>query len=396
MIKLKGITGHRKLLKRIFVSAAIATLILLTNYILGNWFSFLFDDSLLLSVVQSVLPNKHHQEEDVVYFNVGFDKQLVAIRDEYGDSIGNAVITDRSILSRFLDIAKRADYRYIFFDVRFEKGFDSDSDSLLFAHIKSIPRIVISTHSENGNYEIATQDILPKVAYADYYSTYFSGFTKYAYLQNGKESVALRMFQDLDNGKIDRIGLFFFFHGRLCNNHQFLTFSNEDIVHTEDPLTEYPAFGGEILEILPEDEIISLINGKIVVVGDMNGDIHNTYAGDVPGPILNVRAYHSLRNGKHIINIFMVGFLLLLYSIIIFIILFVRPGSEPGPVRNFSLRHPIISFILMTLGWGSILFLLKILIFTIFETSIIISVPSLVFSALSMPNNYIDFRKELK
>lgn len=382
-------------LRRIFISAGISFGIILAEYLLGNWVNFLFDDSSLLSMVHSILPRYNDVEDDVVFFNVGFDKQLVAVNDEFGDSIGNTVITDRSILLKFLDIAEQADYRYIFLDVRFEKGVRTNVDSLLFQKIKGMPRLVISTHSQDGGYQIADSSLLPTAAYADYFSTYFSGFTSYSYLQDDKESVALRLFRNLDGGDIVRWGPLFFSNGRLCNNMQFLRFSDEDVIDPEAPLSKYPPFGGEILNINSEDELLYQMKGKIVVVGDMDNDIHATYAGNVPGPILTIRAYDYLKKGEHYVNYVVIILLFLVYTTISFSIIYCRPGSKPGRIRNQMLRHPILSFVCLTLGWAAILFVLKILFFSIFKTSILIAIPSAVFSILSMPNNYIDFRKEL-
>ncbi|MDE5827889.1 MAG: CHASE2 domain-containing protein [Duncaniella sp.] len=382
-------------LRRIFISVGIAFGIILAEYLLGNWFNFLFDDSSLLSVVHSILPQYNDEEDDVVFFNVGFDKQLVAVRDEFGDSIGNTAITDRSVLMKFLDIAERADYRYIFLDVRFEEGVKTDIDSLLFQKIKGMPRVVISTHSQAGGYQIADSSLLPKAAFADYFSTYFSGFTSYSYLQDDKESVALRLFRDLDGGDVVRRGPLFFSNGRLCNNMQFLMFRDEDILDPETPLSKYPPFGGEVLNVNSEDELLYQMKGKIVVVGDMDNDTHTTYAGNVQGPLLNIRAYDYLRKGRHCLNPFTMILLFVVYASISFSILYSRPGSNPGIIRNQMLRHPLLSFFCLALGWSFVLFVLKILFFSIFKTSILIAIPSTVFSILSMPNNYIDFRKEL-
>ena len=382
--------------RRIAISGASAIAILLLNYLAGNWIGFLFDDSPMLSIVNSILPERDFSDEDVIYFNVGLDKELVAIRDEAGDSIGSAVITNRNTLLTFLNLAAQADYKYIFMDIRFEKYFNTPTDKQLFDKIASMPRIVISTHSEMELSEIADSALVAKTAYADFLSTFFSGFSKYAYRQYDKESVALRMYRELDRGNIARIGPFFFSGLRLCNNQQFLTFSQDDVVDSESILSKYPAFGGEILTLLTTEEIVAQMNDKIVVVGDMQSDVHGTYAGEVPGPILNVRAYHDLHNGLHKVNFVLVLILLVIYSLISYFILFRRHESKPTYVRRFMIRYPLLSFLCLCLGWATVLFALSIIVFCIFRTSIIILIPSLFFSAMSMPRDFKDFRQNLK
>lgn len=384
------------LLKRLLLSATISFGILLAEYVSVNFFCQFFDDSSLLSLINTIHQTKPVNEDDVVYFNIGYDKELVAVKDEYGDSIGNTVITNRNILVRLLDIARKANYKYLFLDIRFEKGYNSPYDSILFSQIKSMKNIVISSHSDADGYEIADSSLITKSARADYLSTYFSGFTRYGFVQDGKESVALRIFKDLDHGNVRKFGPLYFSNGHLCNNNHFLTFRNDDAVDSDAPFSIYPPFGGELLKLLTEEEIVSLMQDKIIAVGDMDNDIHSTYANNIPGPLLNVRAYQHLRLGLHHYNILMNLILFCVYATISYFLLYISSINKSIFFRKIIKRYPVISFIMITLGWGCILFTLKILMFIFFDASIIISIPTLVFSILSMPENYANFKLDLK
>lgn len=389
-IKIPHINGAKILRQRVGVSLSIAFVILLTDYFLSNWLGYVFDDTSLLSTVDKLFPLSSEPEDDIVYFNVGYDKELVAVRDEMDDSIGNTVITNREVLLRLLDIAEQSDYRYLFLDVRFERGFETSRDSLLFAKLVSMDNIVISTHGKSDAYEIADPMLECKTGMADYMSTYFSGFTKYGYLQDDSVSVALRMYRDLDGGDLKRFGPFFISGGRLCSNLQFLTFYESDIRRTETP-----AFGGEYLSVLPEERLSSLMHDKILVVGDMVGDVHNTYVGDVPGCILSVRAYQVLREGRHILSFWMLLFLLVVYAMCTYFVVYSHTLKIPHRLSVALKRYPLLSFLMFILGWGFVLLILKIVVFEIFQYSIIITVPSVIFSILSMPSEYGDFKTKL-
>ncbi|MDE7345587.1 MAG: hypothetical protein K2N48_02465 [Muribaculaceae bacterium] len=381
-------------MKRVGVSVAIAAAILIAEYFVGNWVGFLFDDSSMLSIMMSMLPDQEDEDNDEVeYINVAYDKELVDVRVQNmnsargWDSIGSAVGTSRQTLLKILDIAEKSNYRYLFLDVRFEKGFESEMDSILFAKIKSMRNVVVSTHKESDDYEIADRSLLKHAGYADYMTTYFSGFTKYSYLQNDSISVALKMFGDMDGGDIKRVGPFFFSNGRLCNNLQFLTFSSDDIN------LRHPAFEGETLKIYDEKDIAERMNGRIVVVGDMVNDVHTTYAGRVAGPVLNVRAYQALAKGRHIVDWRLVLFLLAVYGVCAYLILYSGSLEIPERLRKKLLHHPLIVFILLNFGWSIVMFIIKLVVFRKFGASVIIIIPAFIFSLLSMPKEYAEFKK---
>lgn len=393
MTQNRNTSAMKATLRRIVISIAVALGILVIDYFVENWMGYIFDDSQMLAIFNRVLPPDPKDDSDfVTYYNIAYDKQLVAVSDEYGDSIGCIDITNRKNLLRFLEIAEKSNYKYIFLDVRFDKRYMSDEDSLLFSKIISMRDIVISTHyNSDCHYEIADNCLLPKAAYADHMSTYFSGFTKYSYLQRDSASVALKLYNDMDGGRIRRIGPFFVSNGSLCNNMQFLSFTDSDISDVEIP--KEPPFGGEVLQMLSEEEIIDQMNDKIVVVGDMVSDIHNTYVGTVPGSLINIRAYEYLAKGKHLVNFYLILFLLVIYSVCVYFILYAPFDRATEKIRTFIARHPLVVFLLLMCGWSFVLSLIKFIVFKLFQESIIIFIPSLVFSVLSMPSDYNNFKR---
>lgn len=397
-------------MKRIGVSAAIAVVILLAEYLIGNWFGFVFDDTATLSVLKKILPSAVSDEEvDAVFYNLGYDKQIATVISEEGDTIGLEAVTDRRILLRLLEIAEKADYAYLFIDLRFEKGIETEHDSILFAKIMSMPRIIVSTHEEKDGYSIADPELLKKAGYADYTTTYFSGFTKYSYLQNDSLSVALKMYMDLNGGDFKRYGPFFFSGGRLCRNLQFLKFRKDDVRKSDDSddedagqedleveLPRYLSFGNVTLKYNSEDEISADMKDRIVVVGDMIHDIHQTYAGDVPGPLLNIRAYEALIERRHLLDWRLAVFLFVVYFGCSYFILYGHSIRCPEGVKNWLFRHPLVAFVLLNIGWGLVMFIVKLIAFIIFGVSVIIAIPTFVFSLISMPDGYSEFKEKNK
>ena len=84
-----------------------------------------------------------HVPDSILFINVCYDKTLIPY-EEQGMPVGNTVITDREKLLSLLTEAKKANnYRYIFMDVCFEEGLETEADSALFHTIASMDRIVI-------------------------------------------------------------------------------------------------------------------------------------------------------------------------------------------------------------------------------------------------------------
>lgn len=390
------------LIKRLCISMAVAVVILVADYLIGNFIYTLFDDSITLALTEHFFPHDDTDDPDVFHIDASLDKQLAPVLDEYNDTIGYIPITDRQKLYDFLSMARAADYRYMFMDIRFEQGTDTPIDSALFSLITSMPRLVISTHADD-NYTIADSSLLQKAAYADYKSTLFSGFTKYEYIQHGQESVPLRMYRELDGGNIAQHGLIYSSHGSLCNNAQFITFTDDDKTSTKlnddstyiAPPIKYRRLGAEILAFYTPDEIAKLISGKIVIIGDYQNDIHTTYVGPAPGPVINYQAYRTLHDGNHTIKWWRTILLFLIYTTIAYLTIYFNITAADSRIRRFASRHSILTFLILALGWSTLLYILKVIIFLTFHTSLIISIPAFAFSILGMPSNYKKFKSDI-
>ena len=89
---------------------------MIADYWVQNSTFPLFDDVSLLAWVDQFKESnkKYFNEDDVTYINLGKDKALVPVYNEWGDKVGNSVITDREVLLRFLLLAEKSKYKYIF------------------------------------------------------------------------------------------------------------------------------------------------------------------------------------------------------------------------------------------------------------------------------------------
>ncbi len=380
--------------RRALIAVAISFSIIVSDYIISNISFPIFDSSNSLGLQAYFKDYSIDTDAENFLFpiNTGVDKQLVEVRDEFDEPIGHTAITDREKLLEFLQIASKADYRYIFLDIRFEEGLTTPCDSLLFATISTMPKVAYSRHRaiEDDNRNPA---MLLKGAYADYRSTYSEGFSRYEFLQSGNESVALKLYSEIDNGFIQK--RWFGYQdkdGSLCYNTQFIPFPKSVLYkYDENGQIRYPYLGAQVLGKHSEEELLRMMKDKIIVVGDFDEDLHGTYIGAVPGPLLSFYAYLMLKNGGHKVNILLQIFMLVIYSVVTYIIL------SPGNKRQA--RNPVLVLVYSLLGWGCVLWVLKSLLYWLFGLSFLVVIPTFIFSAIATVKeiaNQLNYLKSCK
>ena len=234
--------------------------------------------------------------DDVLFVNVAFDKQLIERTDEYGIPIGNIDITDRSKLLEMLRaLHSTAKYKYIFLDVRFEKGYDvPKADSALFTEIRSMKNIVIANHSDM---EIANNGLLEKAAISDYKATITAtNFVRYKYSYGGEPTMPLYAYRELTGKTINSHLLWYACDGRLCYNSLFIEFPLEDFGEFDDKNRKrYYNLGSDLLDNYSTEDLATLTDGKYIVVGDMVEDVHDTYSGLKPGSVIMFYAFQALK-----------------------------------------------------------------------------------------------------
>lgn len=381
----------------------LALVMSVTGLLIGNFQYSILDEVGWLCVGENLVRSRFggtYDTEDAYFVNVGYDKQIVDVQVSPLDS-GRMVVTDRKVLLDFLNIVEHADYKYIFLDIRFEKGFNTVSDSALFAKIAGMRDIVIAHHyeplkDEQGNrlngFEIADSILLPKTAYNDYYTSVLSSnFTRYPYLLDGRPSVALRMYQDIDGKSIKRWwGCFYKNDGTLCENCPYIPIKGGVSPVTSDKASTAQYYNlGPFLMTLPEQQLIEDMKGKIVVVGDFDEDVHDTYMSMQPGPYLTYLAYKYLASGSNKISCSLFIFMTLLFYLIAWTILYGHnffSHSKCCVIRIITTlwdRYRFIRFIASLISWSLILTAICTVIYLLTGYTFNVMVPSLIISFIS-------------
>lgn len=329
---------------------------------------------------------------DALFVNVAYDKQFVDKYDDYGMTIGNSDVTDRSKLLAFLKVLKETNsYRYIILDIRFEKGYNvPEVDSLLFSEILNMRNIVIANHSD---IELADSSLLKKAAISDYYATITkTNFARYQYNYYGFESVPLYVYHELTGNTINKHGWFYTCNSRLCYNSLFVHFPiakwNE---YDEQQSKVFYNLGSDILDNYSDEDLKKLTEGKYVIIGNMVEDVHDTYSGLKPGSVITYYAFQELMKGRHFVNYGLIFVLSILFFFISLSLFETTPILSRLPfIRNSHSR--IIYFLMDFVGYSLVLALSMIILYIIFGIATSIVLPSTYFA---IQKSYIRF-KQLK
>ena len=399
MISMKGNNWIIKKKNVIWISIAGALLIMVVCYIQNNIPYPYYDDIEHYSELEFLkrkIYGETRVDSDVVYINIAYDKKLVEYADpEFGMPEGNIDITDREKLYRFLKILDNSQsYKYIFLDVRFEKGYE-DTDSLegstvdekLYEQIANMSNIVVSHHSD---IMIADSLIYPKTARNDYFATITStNFVRYQYIEDGEESVPLRMYKDLNKGNMSRYCGIYVTDDVLSYNCPFLRIPFQfPSKYNEDGELQYLNLGTDVLDALSDEDIANLVEGKIVIIGDLIEDVHDTYVGMQPGSYITYIAYKSLIQGHNKINWWYLGLMFIIY-ILTSLIMFSKKSTIKRIPYISKYDSKALGFVLSLIGYSAIMLVVSDIVYLLSGDTYCIWFPSLYFTALSTITSYL-------
>ena len=290
---------------RILLASTLAISALVLSYVSTNLNVSLSGEKTVLKYWRAVsdwVTSGREQETDdnVIFIDVAHDKQLVDIADEFGIPVGNAAITDRQKLYQLLHLIDSSQtYQYVMLDVFFEEGFMTEIDNSLFALISGMDRLVIPRHDDGV---LADLMLHSKAAYADYTSSINENdFTKYSLFRKDAPSMPLRTYEEISNHTVTKRPFWYSDGGRLSRKVVFPKMHvRAESPYRPDGQKTYLNLGVDIIDCMEDVDWTDFFKEKFIVVGSFEGDdIHTTYAGDVPGCLINYNVLLSLMKGQH-------------------------------------------------------------------------------------------------
>lgn len=370
--------------KAVIVSLVNATILTFGTYFMNNC-SLLTGENLdLYAGLEYLFGSNENVNDSVLLINIAYDKQI-AKKSIDGICVGNTDVTDREALVKLLQnlkaMPKDSSYRYIFLDVRFEAGDETEYDSILFGEISNTPRLVIANHED---IVMASDKLKNKAAYSDYDITLTSNnFFRYKFLRAKGESIPLRVYHDLYSDSIRECGWFYFSNRGLCQNthvvKSVLKLDDEDSQSNNGSSVMAAPYYQNLNKINDLQSLSVLAKNKYVVVGNMIDDKHDTFFGKIPGSVLVFSAFWSLKNGEHLVDFWIEAIFFLLFFCISLSLFSRSPIIERIPWVKRS-KSKLFHFCITFLGYSTVLFIATIVFYLCFEVISSIWIPALYFS----------------
>ena len=312
-------------------------LLVLTAFWMNTDYSY-GDEKVLIqwsSIFKRVVLNidEDPPRDNFLFINLAYEKALIPTED----GLGAEVITDRAKLARFFEILKRnqEQVKFTVCDV-FLKG-QSENDSLLQQHVAGIPNLVFPTHQgEDGKPE--QLDLNVPHAIADYRMA-SGGFLKFKLFQNDSvPTIPVYVLEKTTGRKIARES-FYWEKDKPSLNSVIIDYQIRS--HELFEQGEYPMVNLSELLILPEEVIVNeFLKNRIVLMGDFQGDTHDTIFGSTPGTLILLNVYLTLLNDHHLISWWWVLFMLAAYALFSRLMLF--PENDQSKIRQINWVGPLL------------------------------------------------------
>jgi hypothetical protein len=307
-------------------------LLLLGYFWLGT--SFTFKDEALLIRLTTFLKKEFIGSDSkpspnkVLFINTSSSKIPIDTHvDELSLKPSVELITDRKALADLLGLMLpyKDKIDLIVVDILFD--FPSESDTILEKMLVEFKnKILIVSNMTNSDSIMPALFSVPG-ALSTYVSTAEMYF-KYPVAYRGNKTIPTVMYETMTGSEIEKKGAFF------RDNKKF---------SLKSPITDFKVFMDDLTpgndlnqsrftvhnmktlnklgQIIDKEDLVKMLDGKLILIGDFSSDIHQTVWGPMPGVLILYNAYLTLRNGDHIMNPLWILLMLAGFSLISFRIL---------------------------------------------------------------------------
>lgn len=382
-------------LHALLISSAIAIILIVLCYTLLNSVMPIEGENSTVRNFEIICNWLQHNNKNIgnnyLLVNTSYDKKLIPKYDDDGFPVGNEPVTDRSKLAAFLTEAAKADnYQMIVLDIDFSFQTLADDDEKLIQALTKAKRVFVSQPlDENGNTKTLINSQLDSisgvVAYAK--TKKETNLTRLPLTIGERKSLPLVMAEEETVSELTRHGFFYTYGGHLCTKtifvYQFVqpvknNVSENNIIK----IHPYENLGSDVLE----GDIPLMIKDKIVMIGDLESDIHETYQGENAGPIILLNAYYSILQGRHIFRWWVVLIQFVLYTICGYFI--VLDISVYNKIKILKKAPRWLNFLLSFISYSFVFTLVKIALYLI-NIDFFIIVPTAFFTLWASAHKHL-------
>ena len=252
-------------------------------------YSSALDEGLLGQIAKLeklLLSSKLPGEQQFIFVNVSRDIKLVNDPADYG----SISITDRDKLIQFFKLLadKGNHHRFVLSDIFFE--YPSDEDSSLLVQAKRCSNLLFPYHLPSGKKQEPCINV--NTALSDFVS-YTGNFSKFRLVYDDSIlTTPVAILNKLDHKK----------YPASCLDFKSI-FPRYYISPSElGDATKYPVYNlGELLMLSEADSFYhQFLENRFIVVGNYDTDVHNSPVGKIPGPLILLNTYLTIRNSRPI------------------------------------------------------------------------------------------------
>lgn len=377
------------------VALVIATLWLLQqNYTYGDERFVIRWSSIIKKIVFKI--DDKPPRNDLLFINTSYDNMLIDRLDDDGFQIGNQVITDREKLARLFEIMRNSNsnHKYVICDIFFKDP--SPYDSALNENLINLNNIIIPYHLGTDN-EIDEPIFNINKGFSDY-NIIEGSFLKYSLMQlDSLPSLPLKMYMDLYNASFSSKGIISRMNGKPAFNTIIIDFKiryydiNENLSQESYPYVNL----GEFIS-LPDSVISNTIKDRIVMIGDLQErDIHQTLVGNMPGVIILLNIFLTLKESENLIKPLFLFILFITYFLISLDVFSEKNILERKYIKKLS-RHRVGKFFARLFKYIVYLIISSVIIYVLYNVHINILIMAIYFKLVDSLLTKVRSRKKDK
>jgi len=249
-------------------------------------------------------------KKKLLLINCSYDKILVPYQDNFGS--GQRPITDRKKITQLLHLINQSPKPpdFTLWDIFLD--YPSPYDSALIVELKALRKVILSSYLNDSS---SLYKPFPSLTYSlAQYATLTGTFLKYRLMFNDSITyVPLQLYKSFNEIKFRKRAGFVFSDKGWWLNSFIVDLPIRRIHMDNNEITVWNV--GEALDNFTPQEIQETVAGRLIVIGDFyENDVHQTFLGDQPGPLLLVNSFLGLSKGQARITwkLFMMVFILYL------------------------------------------------------------------------------------
>lgn len=406
------------ILRKILLALLSGFAILVVNYKYQNFdYTLGLEDAFfkkIFMVKDKVYSPPPKSKPQIVFINTGKDLALVEDTIEYG----NVAVSDRKKICDFMKFINTVNAKpvYTVLDIQFYYPYTIDPavDSAMQSELNKNEHIVIPI-LKNGNGDYTRPLYKTNYGYSDY-RTFGATVNKFRIMNRQQyKSIPIILHEEINGARYEDNFFLPTCNDSLCLSAIWPSYflKDGDLPKSTAAMdidsiptsrmrtnrsripTQYYNLGELLFDIEANPQnYASTFANKILFVGNFDEDVHVTPVGKVTGPVILSDVYLSLLNRQHIVNMWMIFLVWLVFSALSYVAWF-HKMPEIKVNFKFLFSSYLTKFMKGYISYFGAMFALSLIVLIFFGVQVALFLPSLIFTGIEYfkEKKYKDFAK---